>query len=310
MGNITDGSLVRLADVAEVTIGTTPSTPSFKIRRYERSDLRLAKQVDIPNEVRADRNVGSIVDVGRQVQGSIDTLLSYGTYDDWFAYLFQSTWATNVLKNGITPATATIEEFFEQGATDTFVRYTGVRWNTLDLTLAAQQSVSAKWGLMGITAADPATAAISGATYAAASTTDVFNAGLNVGSLGLTGISNSPLIKSLSLRINNNIYPNYIVGQYAPQSHGLGRFELTGSMDVYFSDKDTYQAVVSHTTVALAFTLQDAASNSYQFSIPKVKLTDGGPPAVGNGQPVMMTVPFQAFYDSGIGASISITRSS
>ncbi len=304
---VADGSQVRLAYIPEVTIGTTPSTPAFQILRYLNSDVRIQKQTDIPNEVRADRNVASIVDVGRSVSGTVNGLLSYGTYDDWLAMLFCSSWSTDVLKNGTTAQTMSIEETFTQGSGTSYVRFTGVRVNTLDLTLTARQSVQANFGIMGINGSD-ATTAISGATYTAATTTTVFNAGLNVGSLALTGITNSPKMRSLTMRINNNIYQNDIVGQYAPYSHGLGRFEVTGTMTTYFENTDAYHAVLNHTDVALGFVLSDTAGNSYTFSLPKVKLLDGGPPAVGNGQPVLLDIPYQAYFDSSSSASLSITR--
>lgn len=305
---VADGSQVRLADVAEVTIGTIPTSPTFQVRRYVNSDVRISKQTDIPNEVRADRNVGSIVDVGRMVQGSVSGLLSYGTYDDWLADLFCSSWATDVLKNGVVGKARTMEFTFEQGATDSFIRYRGVRFNTLDLTMRARQSVQANFGLMGIGSPTPTTAILSGATYTAPTDTPVFNAALNVGSLELTGIAASPKMQALTMRINNNIYQNDIVGQYEPYSHGLGRFEVTGTMTVYFENLDTYNAILAHSDVAIAFTLTDELGNSYAVSVPKVKLLDGGPPGVGNGQPVIMDVPYQAYFDSSSAASITITR--
>lgn len=307
---VADGSQTRLADIAEATIGTTPTTPAFQVMRYVSADIRLAKQTDIPNEIRADRNVASIVDVGRTVQGTINTLLSYGTYDAWLERLFASSWATNVLKNGVAHAAGTLELTFEQGATDSYLRYTAVRNNTLDLQLTARQSVSANWGIMGIGSPTPTTAIIAGATYLPATTTEVFNAGLNVGSLVMssTSLVSPPKMQSLSLRIVNNIYANDVVGAYEVYSHGLGRFEVTGTARIYFESLAVYTAIMAHEDIAISFTLTDAAGNSYAFSIPKAKFLDGGPPVPGNGQAVIIECPFQGFYDSSSGATISITR--
>jgi hypothetical protein len=307
---VADGSQTRLADVPEVTIGTTPPTPAFQVMRYVSADIRLAKQTDIPNEIRADRNVASIVDVGRTVQGTINTLLSYGTYDTWLARLFASAWATDVLKNGVTHAAGTLEMTFEQGTTDSYIRYRGVRWNTLDMNLVARQSVSANFGIMGIGSPTPTTAIITDATYVPATTSEVFNAGLNVGSLVLssTSLVTPPKMRSLSLRIVNNIYANDVVGAYETYSHGLGRFEVTGTASIYFESLAVYTAIMAHEDIAISFTLTDAAGNSYAFSIPKAKFLDGGPPVPGNGQAVLIECPFQGIYDSSAGATISITR--
>lgn len=305
---VADGSLVRLGYIPEVTIGTTPATPAFQILRYVTSDIKPSKQTDVPNEVRSDGNVASIVDVGRSVTGTINGLLSYGTYDDLLSALFRKAWASDVLVNGIAAQAFTFEEFFEQGTTDSYIRYQGTRINTLDLDMTARQSVKANFGIMGIRSPTPTTAIISGATYVAATTTDVLNAGLNVSALAISGISNSPKIQKMAVKVASNVYANDIVGSYEPYSHGIGRFEVTGSLSGYFENLDTYNAILAHTTVGIGWTVTDAAGNSYAFTIPKAKLMDGGPSKPGNGQAVMVEVPFQGFYDSGIGGTLQITR--
>ncbi|MGB3900454.1 MAG: phage tail tube protein [Mesorhizobium sp.] len=305
-----DGSQVRLADVTEATIGTIPATPAFQVMRYRSASVRLAKQVDISDEVRADRNVPGITDIGRNVTGSIETRFSYGTYDTWLERLLCSTFSTNVLKNGVTPKAGALEFTYEQGATDSYIRYRGCRWNTLDLNLRSRQPVQATWGIMGIGSPTPTTAIITGATYLPATTTEDFNAGLNVANLSIlsTAMVSSPKVQALSLRMNNNIYQVDVVGQYDAYGHGLGRFEVTGNMTVLFEDLAAYTAILDHEDVAIGFDLSDKAGNKYTFAIPKAKFTDGGPAAPGNGQPVVLEVPFQAFYDATSAASISITK--
>jgi hypothetical protein len=305
---VADGSQVRVAIIPEVSIGTIPATPAWATSRYLTSDMRISKQVDIPDEVRADANVSSITDVGRSVTGTLNGNLSYGTYDTIFESVMRSTWSTNVLVNGILHKTFAVEEFYEQGTTDTYIRYRGVRANTMDLTVEARKPVTVNFGVMGIDSPTPTAAIITGATYTAATTTDIFNGGLNVSGLTITGITNSPVMTKINLKLNSNLYQNDIVGQYAPYSHGLGRFEATGSISAYFETVDTYQAILNHTTVAIAFTMTDAAAKSYLVEIPKAKFLDGGPSKPGNGKAVMIEVPFQAFYDSGIAGSVRITR--
>src|SRR6185312_7892268 len=184
------------------------------------------------------------------------------------------------------------------------VRYTGVRMNTLDLSLRPKQEVTANWGVMGITSPAPTTAIISGATYAPATATDIFNAGLNVAALSIasTSLVRTPKIQALDLRISNNLYEIDAVGQYYPYSHGLGRFDVTGTITALFENFAMLSAIMNHEDVALGFTLQDAIGNSLAFSIPKVKLTDGGAPVPGNNQPVIVAAPFQAYFDSGSSA--------
>jgi hypothetical protein len=307
---IADGSQTRLGDVPEVTIGTIPTSPVFQIMRYVSANIRVAKQVDISNEIRADRNVPGITDIGRMVQGDIATRLSYGTFDVWLSRVLAGAWATNVLKNGVTHSAGTLEFTYEQGTTDSYIRYRGCRINSLDLTITARQAITASWGWMGIGSPTPTTAILSGATYTAAPTTEDFNAGLNVANLSLTSAAmvSSPKVQSLSLRIVNNIYANDVVGAYDVDSHGFGRFEVTGTARIYFESLAAYTAIMAHEDVAISFDLEDAAGNAYEVEIPKAKFLDGGPPVPGNGQAVIMECPFQGFYDASSGATITITR--
>lgn len=106
----------------------------------------------------------------------------------------------------------------------------------------------------------------------------------------------------------NTAYSNDAVGQLDTYSQNNGLFDVSGSFDAFFKDKDTYQAIISHTTVSIAFTITDAAGNSYLFEIPSVKLMDGGPTLPGNSKPGMLSVPFQAFKDPTLGATMRITR--
>lgn len=305
-----DGSQVRLADVSEATIGTIPATPAFQVMRYRTASIRLNKQTDISDEVRPDRNVPGITDVGRAVTGTIETRFSYNTFNTWLERLLCSVFSTGVLKNGITPKAGTLEFTYEQGATDSYIRYSGCRWNTLDLNLRSRAPVQASWGIMGIDSPTPTTAIITGATYAPATTTEDFNAGLNVAALAISSAAlvTPPKVQAMSLRITNNIYQVDVVGQYAPYGHGLGRFEVSGSMTVLFESLAAYTAILNHEDVTIGFTLQDKAGNTLQFSLPKTKFLDGGPAAPGNGQPVIIEVPFQGFYDSGSSATITITK--
>lgn len=305
---VADGSQTRLADVSEVTIGTTPASPVFQIMRYVSSDLRIAKQTDVPNEIRADGNVGSIVDVGRSAQGTINTLLSYGTFDTWLARLLRSSWSSDVLKNGIAQQAGTLEYFYEMGTPDAYIRFQGCRWNTLDLTLRARQSVQANWGIMGIRSPTPTAAILSGATYTPATTTPVFNAGLNVSAMSFTGITTPPKVQAMTMRINGNTYQNDVVGSYEPDSHGIGRFEVTGTITTLFSSIDTYQRILDHGDVDFSTTLLDELGNSYVIDLPSVKLLDGGPTIGGNGQAVILEVPYQAKYDATSTATLTITR--
>ncbi|HTV69839.1 MAG TPA: phage tail tube protein, partial [Rhizobiaceae bacterium] len=220
----------------------------------------------------------------------------------------RSAWSTDVLKNGIAHKTMTIEKTFEQGATDSFIRYRGCRVNTMDLTLEARQIARVSFGIVGIGSPTPTTAILSGATYTAPNTNPVLNAATNIGALTVSGVVGTPKIRSLSMSIRSNIYQNDVIGQYEADSHGLGRFEVSGSATLLFDTLAYYNAILDHSDVGLEFTLGAATGDKYTFELPALKLMNGSPVIGGNSQAVIMEVPFQAKYDAGIAATMQITR--
>ncbi|EJB02873.1 hypothetical protein Rleg9DRAFT_1687 [Rhizobium leguminosarum bv. trifolii WSM597] len=305
---VAHGSQTQLAFVKETTPGVIPANPPWQIARYVSEGLTLDKQTVSSDEVRDDRNRTDVTDVGRQVTGPVNTLFSFFTFDDWLAALLCGTWSGSSLKNGVLQKTFAFEKRFEMGVADVFTRYLGCRINTLDLQLNAKQNVTANWGILGVGSPNPAAAAISGSTYAGATTTPVFNAALNVASLSITGITTTPKLQALSIRVNNNLYPVDIVGQYEVYDFGLGIFDVTGSLTAVFESSDLYQAIIDHSDIGISATLSDGLGNSYDISIPKVKLTNGSPVGPGNGRAVVMEVPFTAIFDQTSAATIAITR--
>lgn len=305
---VAQGSETQLAYLMETTPGVIPDDPTWKIARYVTEGVTLDKQTISSDEVRPDRNRTDITDVGRQVTGPVNTLLSYGTYDDWLEALLCGAWTTNVLKNGLVKKTAAFEKKFELGATDVFTRYLGCRFNTLDLQLNAKQNVTANWGVMGTGSPAAATAIIDDATYTDPTTSPVLNAALNVGVISLTGITATPKLQTLSLRINNNITPIEVIGQYDTYDFTYGLFDVSGSFTAVFENKDLFDAVVNHSDLALSFTIGASANNKYTFALPKIKAMNGSPVGPGNGRAVVMEVPFQAKFDATLGATMSVTR--
>lgn len=305
---IAEASQSRLAYVVETVIGTTPATPSFQTLRYTSESIRRDKRTVTSDEVRGDGNVPAPVDVGASVSGNINAELSYGTFDVFFESLFRSAWATNVLKNGITPKGVTLEKTLETGTTDSFLRYRGCKIGSLDLDITAREIVKANWGVMGIDNPAGTTSPISGATYAAATTTPPLNATQNVAALAIGGITGSPKVRSVQLRFQNEMYDNDVVGQYAPDSQGQGRFLVTGSIDTYFEDLNLYNAIVGHDDVTLSITIGAASGAKYTISVPKIKLASGAPVIGGNNQAVRLQPDISAYYDSSSAATCTITR--
>jgi hypothetical protein len=304
---ITDASQTRLAYIVETTEGVTPATPVFKNLRYTSESLTRTAEKIVSEEIRADRNVSDLIAVGRMASGNIQAELSDGTFEDLLEGLMMGTWATDVLKNGSTRKSFTFEKTFEIGANDAYIRYIGCLINTLEMNISAKEIVKTNFGVMG-RGGSSGSSIISGATYTAAGTDSVFNASAHVGELTVSGMSPTPVIRALTLNINNNLREQPKVGALDLAGVGLGRFEVTGSMEVYFEDLAIYNAIHNNDTLGLKVTIGPSAGTRYTIEIPSLKIMDGEPVAGGNNQDVMLPIQFRGIYNSGQACTLKITR--
>lgn len=90
---IASADRVRLAYVVESIPGTTPTTPALQIVRLTGESLDVTRENIVSSELRADRNVMDLIQVGGGAGGGMEFELSYGTYDDLLASALQSSWS-------------------------------------------------------------------------------------------------------------------------------------------------------------------------------------------------------------------------
>lgn len=305
---IAETSSTRLSYILQSTAGVIPTSPVWKNLRYASEDIMHTVTKEPSDEIEPSANVMTIDDLGgRSVGGNINGFMSYSTYDDFIEALFGGTWTTNVVKNGITPRIFAFEKTFEQGATDSYIRYLNCRIGSMTLDLTANGRIGVSFGIRGTGSPTPTTAIVSGATYTVANTNPIINAGAHVGALTMSGIT-SPKIKSLKLEITRNLYDIDGITSSDLLDIGQGKFEVKGEAEIYFENLEVYNAIRANDDVALSTTFGVATSNKYTIALPKVKFMNGSPTVPGNSQSVMMSVPFQASYDGTLVATASVTR--
>lgn len=88
---------VTIAYAEESAFGVAASTAGRLIRRVK-SNLGTKKESFQSNEIRPDQQVYDMRHGMRKAEGSVEGELSLLTWDDWFAGLLRSTWATGVSK--------------------------------------------------------------------------------------------------------------------------------------------------------------------------------------------------------------------
>lgn len=304
---LASGSGRRAAMVVESVWGTTPSTPVFDVLRFTNGSMRTNKTTATSDEIRADRNVTDEILLGLDSQGSYDFEFSYGNFTKILESVMFSDFASDVLKNGISPKSFTVEETRELGATDSFSRFTGCRVGTFSLNLTSRQKVTGSFSMMGRSEA-LATAIVAGATYTAPNTNPILSASAHVADLGIFGMSTSPKLRSLTIEMNNGLRIRPVVGDKYSLEHGEGRFEVTGTMEAYFESNALYQKVLDHDAGALEFTIGADTGEKYTFEMPNVKVGNGEVRPAGNDEDIVVAMPYRALYDAGIGATLQITR--
>lgn len=303
----TDTSQTRLSHIAEVTEGTTPATPAFTNIRFTSESLAANIANVSSNEIRADRNISDLEQVGQSAGGSVNFELSYGGFmDDWIAAALCSAWSTNVAKTGVTRSPFTLEKFFEAGATDQYHRITGALIDTFGLSIRANQIVTGSASFRGRTQTSAQTA-IASSTYTAVNTNPIINAANNFANLTMTGVS-SPQIVALDLNINNNLRQQPVVGSVAAKGVGLGSQIVTGTLEAYFEDQAMYELFLAGTAANLSFDLGGASTKKYSFSAGNIKFTDGKVLIGGKDQDVMAQMSFQALYYASDAATLKVTR--
>lgn len=299
------GAQTQVSLVAQTAFGTIPATPAFTNIRVTKSSLGPNKFQIASEELRADRARSDIMLAGYAASGNLQGELSYASWDDVIAAALMSSWTTNAIANGVTPSFFAIEERVEQGATDTYIRTTGCMVDQLTLDLTPRQAVQINATIKARNQSY-GEAAIAGATYAAANTNAIIATPYGVASL--TVGSYTLKVAKLSLQIANNLRDRLVVDSPYSEEFGLGQCLVTGSMDVYFQDKALLEAAMAHANAALSATIGTETNKKYTISLPRVVFGEPNLSERNVTSDIMLTVPFEATYDTTATKVIGITR--
>lgn len=307
MASFAPTSGARFGYVAETAFGVTPANPTFKPLRLTGAGLRTNKATGQSDEIRADRNVPDVFQLGQDVAGTHNFEFSYGSFDDMIAAALFSDWTADVIKNGVVPNSFTFEETLRiAGVQSSFSRFAGVMVSSLGLNIASREKVTGTLGLMG-QKEELDDAIITGATYTAPTTEPILTASAHVSTLSVAGVTPISL-RSITLEINNNLRTRPVVGSLFSEEFGAGRCAVTGTAMAYFDSNALYQQVLDHGGGALSFTIGAAMGKRYTFDLPKIVFMSGERTVGGVDDDVMVSIPFQAVFDATEGASIKITR--
>lgn len=137
---------------------------------------------------------------------------------------------------------------------------------------------------------------------------DVVNATTDVGDLVKDGSPLLACIQSLSLSGEAGLRMQNCVGEKFPRGIGTGRFNLTGSMTVYFENEDLFTDFIEHNTISLEFSITDSEGYAYYFKIPAMKISQDEIAPGGIDQDVFENIEFTAFRDATTDTMFQVDR--
>lgn len=303
-----DSANKQSAVIAEATVGTTPSSPGFLLLRDIRVSGSPNRESQRSPERRADRMAANMVTGLNSYRKSIEMpWVRDAATDVLWTSAFCAAWATNVLTNGSTQKTFTLEEKYEGGSTDPYRRLTGCQVDQVNISFQTGQAGSLSFACRALQEAT-ATSAIASSTYAAPSPgyDPVSSVGVTVNSLA--GLS-TPKVVGLDLTISNNLRDRHAFGSADPGSIGLGMFDVTGRVQFLFSAAADYSTFATRQT-AQAMSLTIGTVTNYKDTLVMSGLDVWNPDVSdpGNSGEHVVTLNILARYNATDSGAIVLTR--
>lgn len=304
-----DSAQKQTAIVAEVTQGTTPASPGFKLLRDNRVTGAPQRPVSRSPERRPDRRLANTFSGLSVFNKTIEMPWARDAATDiLLASLLNGAYATNVLKDGSTRSYFTLEEKYEGGSTDPYRRLAGCQVMSLALSWRLGEPGSMSWGIMALDETT-ATAAIASSTYA--SPTPAYDPVTPTDILvnDLFGVS-SPKLMALNMTIENNGAPLHAFGSASPFALSVGAFDVRGTAQFYLGAAADYSTFATRQTAkVLDLTIGSVTNYKDQLVLPNCSVGNpdvDDPGAAGGAH--MVTVEFMAGYDATATCQIMNTR--
>jgi len=308
MPTFAQGSRSSLSLVKEVTFGTTPAGNTTNLP-FTSHSLNLSKDLVAGTDIQADRMPRHERHGNKQSAGDIVVDLRKGDYDLLLESAMLSTFATNVLKVGVTPMFFSIEDY--SADIDTARLFTGQTVSTMGISIAPNQMVTTTFGMVGKGMTIGATQKTQTANTGNAPF-DAYSGNMLLANQGVTLASPAndlPIITQIDFNVTNSYAPTFVVGSNEAPVLEVGRAEVTGSFSAYFENDTLINRFLNETETAISVSVDDpTGSNDYTFLFPRVKINTAD---VGVDGPTsrMISVGFTSLFDTTEATNLKITRS-
>lgn len=294
-------AISKIGLIKETVFGTTPATPALTAQRFASAKFNLAKG-ELTDDSKTGTRQYTYTKTGNEaITGSISGPFAHDNYDTLLESVCYNTFATNVLKLGDTVQSFTLEE--AQDDIGVYRQYSGMVANGFQLQSTVDGLATISFDMLGLMQIINTTPL--DASYTAQPVRQPFtHCGGNI-SEGGTPIA---YVNSVSLSVSNNLSPAYVWGGCTTNDLIPGRVDVTGSIDVFFTDANMINKFINGTASSLEFTLSDG-THDVTFFLPNIKYTGADAPIdAGSGQR-LVSLPFRALYDATAASTLVITRS-
>lgn len=208
------------------------------------------------------------------------------------------------MKNGTTQKSMSVEIGYVN--TGLYEVFSGCVVDAMDFSVATEQMITGSYTIIGKAGSGVSTSPISGATYAAASTTTVMESVDHIPNFRVGGVNYAA--RSISVNLANGGEPQKAIGTLGVTAVRSGTFTVKGQIACYFSSITEYNKMIAATASSFLMVTQDTAGNAYSWYMPTVKYGGVSVPVSGQDTDVIMTLDYQAIYNSTIAATILVQR--
>ena len=182
--------------------------------------------------------------------------------------------------------------------------FLGCMINELSLNIAPDSMITANFGIIG--KIESSETASEGTGYDAAGTNEVMNCTEDV--LALFENQASVDSTAFNLSLNNNLRARNKIGGLGAFGIGVGKVNITGSIQVYFETKTMFDKYLNFTSTSLAVKIEDGAGNAYIVDLPNVKFTDGDRVAGSGDADIIANLTWQAIRNTTEDITIRIAK--
>jgi len=298
-----------------------PATQAWTAVRMTGESMDLNITSTTSEEITPTRSFSDSLITQGEVSGGFSFEASFAFLDDFLVGALQSSegvggWATaETITNESTKACLMFCKRINIGGVYHYYVFRGCQVSSLSLKMEPGALVTGDCSVMGVggSVEDAAWATTGPMVFNDAPTNPLMS---GVDSLTInyfTDANDVPLnatFQSLTVTFDNQLRQQFQVGGSSIYAAGTasGRFMCNVESTQYYDSHNIYDELVSDSIVKLQFTLEDSASDSYQFTLNKLKVQSGAVPLAGGpDQDLLISPSMQAFQDGTTG-TVSILK--